>query len=99
MSSNTDSAINNLTGFIGNFGVKIGTWTAGPGTLGTTAIAINSGGTAVIMGGANVAVGMGGATPTPAKVDYKFTDGHPIFTITPNLSTEAGTYWMMVKLS
>ncbi len=96
MADNTDSGITNLSGFRGNFGVKVGTWTAG---VATTAITIASGGTAILMGGANLGFGLGGNTAVPPLVDYSFEDGNPDMTVKAAASGDAGTYWMIIKLS
>ena len=96
MADNTDSGITNLSGFRGNFGVKVGTWTAG---VATTAITIASGGTAIIMAGVNVATGLVGQSAVPTKLSYSFVDGNPDLTLTPFATTDSGTYWMFVKLS
>ena len=94
MADNTDSGITNLSGFRGNFGVKVGTWTAGPGS-----VTIASGGTAILMGGANLGFGLGGNTAVPPMVDYSFENGNPNMTVKAAASGDAGTYYMIIKLS
>ncbi len=92
------SEIKNVSSIVrGNVGIVLGTWTAAGGA--EAAITAGGGGTAVIAGGVNVSAGMSDTTAKPVLVSYSFVDGNPDMRILPNLSTDAGTYWMIVKLS
>lgn len=97
MATATDSGITNISSIVrGNVGLKVGTWTAGPGT---TAVTASGGGTAVLAAGVTLATGAGDQTAKPVLVEYSSTDGNPDMRITPNLTTDSGNYWLIVKLS
>ncbi len=99
MTTATDSGIKNISSiFVGNVGLKVGTWTAGATGTGT-AVTISGGGTAVIAAGVNIATGANDTTAKLPLVSYSFVDGNPNVTLTPKLKADTGTYWMITKLS